>query len=141
MIRPFDLRDVPLVAQLENQGTLLNAELALTQRPRPLQTALASLFPLHAQTTRTYVRRGALPAGSDPRRGVAQLQLRRDATRGYLTFVAPILSTSEVASDTWVELLEYVGLAHRRRHRQRRRSAGAWATSAPFIPEWPRPQR
>jgi hypothetical protein len=67
------------------------------------------LFPLHAQTTRTYVRRGALPAGSDQRRGVAQLQVRRDATRGYITFVAPLLSTSDVASDTWVELLEYVG--------------------------------
>jgi len=40
MIRPFDLRDIPLVRQLEKQGLVLDSRMALTEEHRPLQDAL-----------------------------------------------------------------------------------------------------
>ena len=110
MIRPFDLRDVPLVAQLENQGTLLNAELALTQKPHPLQSALASFFSLGSRGRYTYVRRGALPNLSSRHAGVVQLRVRGDSTRGYITFIAPALSVGNSVEEVWLDLIEYIGI-------------------------------
>jgi len=40
MIRPFDLRDIPLVRQLEQHGVPLDSRVALTETHRPLQEAL-----------------------------------------------------------------------------------------------------
>jgi len=110
MIRPFDLRDVTLVAQLENQGTPLNAELALTQKPRPLQSALASFLSLHSRGPRTYVCRDTLADHSEKLTGLAQLRPRRGTTRGYVTFIAPALVSGDGAEDVWLNLLEYVGV-------------------------------
>lgn len=109
MIRPFDLRDVPLVAQLENQGTLLNAELALTQKPHPLQSALASFFSLRGHGIYTYVRRATLLDRADKNAGLAQMRTRRDSTRGYITFIAPSLAVDGV-EDVWLDLLDHMGV-------------------------------
>ena len=54
MIRPFDLLDVPLIAQLESQGTPLSTD-ALTRGARPLHAALASFFSLHSRGEYTVV--------------------------------------------------------------------------------------
>ena len=107
MIRPFDLRDVPLVAQLENQGTSLNAELALTRKPRPLQSALASFFLLHTFGTRTYVCRDDQ---ADRFEGLVQIRPRQSAPLGRVVFVAPALSSSERAEEMWVRMLESASL-------------------------------
>ncbi len=110
MIRPFDLRDVTLVAQLENQGTPLNAELALTEKPRPLQSALASFLSLRSHGIRTYVCRGALPDHAEKLAGLAQLRPQPSAARGYVTFVAPTLATGDSVDEVWLSLLEYVAV-------------------------------
>jgi hypothetical protein len=110
MIRPFDLRDVPLAAQLENQGTPLNAELALTRKPRPLQSALASFFSLHNHGERTYVFRGAPADHAEKRAGLAQMWPRQNTNRGYLTFIAPALASEDNAGEVWLLLLEHVGV-------------------------------
>lgn len=109
MIRPFDLRDVSLVAQLENQGTTLNAELALTQRPRPLQSALASVLSMNIRGMRTYVCRGASGQRAGRLSGLAQLRPRRGTTRGFITFIAPALNGGGVDA-VWLDLLEYIGV-------------------------------
>ena len=110
MIRPFDLRDVTLVAQLENQGTSLNAELALTEKPRPLQTALASFLSLRSPGARTYVCRGGPPDRAEKLIGLAQLRQQPGATRGYVTFVAPALAAGDDVDEVWLRLLEYAGV-------------------------------
>jgi hypothetical protein len=110
MIRPFDLRDVTLVAQLEHQGTPLNAELALTRKPRLLQTALASFFSLGNHGVRTYICRGTLPDHDKKVEGLLQIQPRENGTRGYVTFAAPALASSERADEVWEILLEYASL-------------------------------
>ena len=107
MIHPFHLRDVPLVAQLEHEGTPLNAERALTRKPRPLQSALASFFSLSNHGTRTYVCRGTLPDRAAKVEGLVQIRPRPSATRGYVTFIAPALSRGGHADGAWVHLLEY----------------------------------
>ena len=110
MIRPFDLRDVPLVAQLENQGTLLNAELALTQKPHPLQSALASFFSLGNRGRHTYVRRGGLSAPATRYIGMVQMRVRGDSARGYVTFIAPALSSGDGVDAVWLDLIEHLGV-------------------------------
>ncbi|HEY4689812.1 MAG TPA: hypothetical protein VIK33_10900 [Anaerolineae bacterium] len=110
MIRPFDLRDVTLVAQLENQGTALNAELALTRKPRPLQSALASLFILNTRSTRCYVCRGQSEGVAEKLDGLVQMRPRPGSPRGYITFVAPELSVGDSVAALWERMLEYVGV-------------------------------
>ncbi len=110
MIRPFDLRDVTLVAQLENQGTPLNAELALTRKPRPLQSALASFLSMHNHRARTYVCRVALPDHAEKLEGLVQIRPRQGTSRGYVTFIAPALAAADHAGTVWTHLMEYVSL-------------------------------
>jgi len=109
MIHPFHLRDVPLVAQLEREGTPLNAERALTRNPRPLQSALISLLSLNNHGIRTYVCRGTLPSRTAKAEGLVQIRLRLGATRGYVTFIAPALSRGEHVDEVWADLLDYAG--------------------------------
>jgi hypothetical protein len=110
MIRPFDLRDVSLVAQLENQGTPLNAEFALTRKPRPLRSALASFLSLNSHGTRTVVCRGESPDRAEKIIGLAQMRPRRGTTRGFVTFIAPTLASGAGVDEVWLALLEYVGI-------------------------------
>jgi hypothetical protein len=102
MIRTFDLRDVALVSQIENQGTPLYAEWALTRHPRPLQSALAGFFSLSGHGLRTYV----LREDNDECKlcGLIQLRDRRDRKFSAITFIAP---AAQVAHDVWERLLDY----------------------------------
>jgi hypothetical protein len=104
MIRPFDLRDVPLVAQLENQGTSLCSEFALTRKARPLQSALAGFFSLHSRGDYTFV----LP--NHPT-GFAQMRPHATVPRAVITFVAPGLSAGDEAAEAWAQLLESLARA------------------------------
>lgn len=108
MIRPFDLRDVSLVAHLESQGTALNAELALTQKPRPLPSALAVYLMLTPHGPRTYVCRGASPDRAEKLAGLAQLLPRRGTARGHITFMSPALAAGDGVDELWLNLLNYL---------------------------------
>jgi hypothetical protein len=104
MIHPFDLRDVPLVAQLENQGTSLYSEFALTRGVRPLQSALTGFFSLHSRGDYTFV----LP--NHPT-GFAQMRPHTTVPRAVVTFVAPWLSAGDEAAEVWARLLDSVARA------------------------------
>ena len=106
MIRPFDLRDVSLVSQIEHQGTPLFAELALTQQPRPLHVALAGFFSLNTQGARSYV----LRAGDEAEKlsGLIQVRDRDDRKYAIVTYVAPALPTHHHTAEIWGRLLDYV---------------------------------
>lgn len=106
MIRPFDLRDVPLVAQLENLGTSLDAELALTQKTRALPSALTAFLSLNSHGPRTYVCRSH---HGERLIGLAQMHPRRGTTRGYIALIAPALISGDGVEAIWLDLLEYVG--------------------------------
>ncbi len=105
MIRTFDLRDLALVSQIENQGTPLYAELALTRHPRPLQSALAGFFSLSGHGLRTYV----LREDNDECKlcGVIQLRDRRDRKYSIITFVAPAVQVNHHTRDIWERLLDH----------------------------------
>jgi hypothetical protein len=98
MIRPFDLLDVPLMAQLENQGTPLSSD-ALTRGVRPLHAALASFFSLHSHGEYTLVMPNK-PAG------FAQMRPRKTAPRAVVTYVAPGLAAGNGITEMWTQLLE-----------------------------------
>jgi RimJ/RimL family protein N-acetyltransferase len=105
MIRTFDLRDLALVSQIENQGTPLYAELALTRHPRPLQSALAGFFSLSGHGLRTYI----LREDNDECKlcGVIQLRDRRDRKYSIITFVAPAVQVNHHTRDIWERLLDH----------------------------------
>ena len=105
MIRTFDLRDLALVSQIENQGTSLYAELALTRHPRPLQSALAGFFSLSGHGLRTYV----LREDNEEAKlcGLIQLRDRRDRKFSVITFIAPAVQVNQHTHEIWEHLLDY----------------------------------
>ena len=104
-IRPFDLLDVPLVAQLENQGTPMSTD-ALTRGARPLQAALASFFSLHSRGEYTLVMPNR-PAG------FAQMRPRKTVPRAAITYIAPGLppTGSNGLVEVWAQLLDSLAMA------------------------------
>jgi hypothetical protein len=100
MIRPFDLLDVPLVAQLENQGTPMSTD-ALTRGAHPLQAALVGFFSLHSRGEYTLVMPNR-PAG------FAQMRPRKTVPRAAITYIAPELSPagSNGNVEMWTLLIE-----------------------------------
>jgi len=108
MIRTFDLRDLALVSQIENQGTPLYAELALTRHPRPLQSALAGFFSLSGHGLRTYV----LREDNDESKlcGLIQLRDRRDRKYSVITFVAPAVQVNHRTHEIWEHLLDHAAV-------------------------------
>lgn len=103
MIRPFDLLDVPLIAQLESQGTPLSSD-ALTRGARPLQAALASFFSLHSRGEYTVV----MP---DKPFGFAQMRPRKTVPRASATYIAPGLAAGNGNVEVWTQLLESLAAA------------------------------
>jgi hypothetical protein len=108
MIRTFDLRDVALVSQIENQGTPLYAELALTRHPRPLQSALAGFFSLSGHGLRTYI----LREDNDECKscGLVQLRDRRNRRCSVITFIAPAAQVNQQTHEIWEHLLDYAAV-------------------------------
>ena len=108
MIRTFDLRDVALVSQIEDRGTPLYAELALTRHPRPLQSALAGFFSLSGQGLRTYVLREDNEVSKLC--GLIQLRDRRDRKYSVITFIAPAVQVNHHTHEIWEHLLDYAAV-------------------------------
>jgi hypothetical protein len=104
MIRPFDLLDVPLLAQLESQGTPLYSEYALTRQTRPIQAALAGFFSLNSRGAHTVV-------APNPPAGFAQMRTRATGPRAIVTFIAPGLAAGNEMADVWAQLLEALAAA------------------------------
>ncbi len=98
MIRPFDLRDIPLVTRLENNRVSLCNEITLTHGPHPLRAALAGYFSLHQRGAHTCVACGE-PSGE----GFAQMRARKE--RGLLMHIAPAAGSGNVEG-TWCKLLD-----------------------------------
>ncbi len=105
MIRTFDLRDLALLSQIENQGTSLYAELALTRHPRPLQSALAGFFSLSGHGLRTYI----LREDNDECKMCGVIQLRDQRSRKYsvITFIAPGVQVNHHTREVWEHLLDH----------------------------------
>jgi hypothetical protein len=104
VIRPFDLLDVPLLAQLESQGLSLFSEYALTRKTRPIQAALAGFFSLYSRGAYTVV-------SPNPPAGFAQMRTRATGPRAIVTFVAPGLAAGNGITEVWAQLLEALGVA------------------------------
>lgn len=108
MIRPFDLRDVTLLAQIEQQGTPLNAELAFTRQPQPLQSALTSFFSLRGRGLRTYILREE--NNSARQLGLLQMRQRTNTKQGVIAYIVPDLKNDPHAAEMWAELLDYAAV-------------------------------
>jgi hypothetical protein len=106
MIRPFDLRDLALVSQIEHQGTPLFAELALTRHPRLLQSALAGFFSLNSHGVHTYVLREENDAAR--LNGLIQMRNRGDRRYGVVSYIAPSPDHNHRTADIWGHLLDHV---------------------------------
>lgn len=100
MVHSFDLRDIPLVTRLEGKGTPLCNELALTRGVHPLRAALAGYVALRKHRTHTCV-----AAGEAGLEGFAQMKLHPPGEHGFLTYLAPALTT-QTASSVWSCLLD-----------------------------------
>jgi hypothetical protein len=82
MIRPFHLRDLPLVHRLSEHGVSLHSESALINQVQPLRGALFNLF--IGGDYPTFVWR----AEEGPGAGFIQLQLREGSHCGHVLFVS-----------------------------------------------------
>jgi len=113
MIRPFDLLDVPLVAQLENHGTPLSTD-ALTRGARPLQAALASFFSLHSRGEYTLVMPNK-PAGfaqMRPRKTVPRIRSEPSTLSDLLDGGGNVLVRADEALDRINRILSDENIKH-----------------------------
>ncbi len=104
MIRPFHLRDLPLIYRLSEQGVSLHTEFALTHHPRLLRKALVSLIGVGRYPT--YVWKDA-EGGTT---GFVQLHLE-DSSHAHIVHAAlshdGAAETDESAPErVWLPLLE-----------------------------------
>jgi hypothetical protein len=113
MIRPFDLRDLPLLHRLSEGASCLHAESAIINDVHPVRTALSSL--VMGRHAPTYVWK----ADDGDTSGFAQLQLREDGTQAQIVCLAtdgwqegdgedarPAARRERVAEDAWLSLLD-----------------------------------
>lgn len=108
MIRPFNLRDLPLMRRLSEQGVSLHAESALTNNFNPLREALFSLV---GGDYPTYVWK--IEKGSEA--GFIQLALEEDEQHARIIYVSPNDDTTVPGEedddqitneDVWLPLLD-----------------------------------
>ena len=85
MIRPFDLRDISLVRQLQPQAIVLDNRMALTGLHRPLQDALLAYF-FAVRGTPTSICR--LQQSGITWRAFGQMRLCRDRSQARLVTMA-----------------------------------------------------
>jgi hypothetical protein len=84
-LRPFDLRDIALVRQLEDRQVALDSRTALTETQRPLQSALLAYL-IAGRGTPTFVLRGKR-SGTEFR-AFGQIQLNPKCHQAQLVAVA-----------------------------------------------------
>jgi len=101
LIRPFDLRDIPLVRKLKEHTIALDSRRALIHTHRPLQSALWSYLIAHRGTPTLVLR--DRPAGG-ARRAFGQVQLAAHQHQAQL--VALAASPKEKDKATWLLMLD-----------------------------------
>ena len=106
MIRPFRLRDVGLVARLQQEGVLLDLETSLTYPRSPLRTAILSSLPLSRTGTSTYVVNHKEEGNRSI--GLAQMRQRLGRPEHVVVFIAPALTQGNGAHAIWQRLLAYL---------------------------------
>jgi len=106
LIKPFDVRHLLLVSKLQNQGTLLDLEEALTQTYRPCLAALVGCLPLQGTGILTYVCDET--EESQRMAGFAQVRMRKEDGEADVVYLTPSLSAAEEARAIWYRLLEYL---------------------------------
>ncbi len=108
MIRPFHLRDLPLVHRLSEQGVTLHSESALINQVHPLRGALFNLFV--GGDFPTFVWR----AEDSSKAGFIQLQLRDGSQSGHILYVSATsggeneedAAGSAINEEVWLPLLD-----------------------------------
>ncbi|MCB8967031.1 MAG: hypothetical protein H6660_09075 [Ardenticatenaceae bacterium] len=98
MLRPFHLRDLPLVLRLSEHGASLHSESALINDVHPLRGALFNLFV--GGEYPTYVWRAENGEGA----GFIQLHLKEEGHRGHILYVGS--TANAAAEDTAVAVEE-----------------------------------
>lgn len=114
MIKLFQLRDLPLVIRLGEQGVILEAEAALTRSPHPVRNALANM--IVGGHYATYVWR----SDQGPDSAFVQIYLEQGSNSARLACLGaapsadPKIAESHVNEDIWLPLLdELVAMAGR----------------------------
>ena len=103
MIRPFDLRDLPLVYRLNEQTVALHVETALIEKGHPLRDALINM--LVGGQFPTYIWKGDEEGAA----GFAQLRLNEDKTTAQLVYLGLANmgeSSSDAPPDHWLPFIE-----------------------------------
>ncbi|HID87245.1 MAG TPA: hypothetical protein EYP55_07675, partial [Anaerolineae bacterium] len=106
MIRPFSLRDVLLIKQLQGDGVQLDVEGAILKPHTPLMAALAVHLPFDDIGASTYVL-DAVERGQRVR-GFTQARWRRNGVEGDVVYIAPALAKDDEAPTAWQRLLTYL---------------------------------
>ena len=115
MIRPFSLRDLPLVRRLSERGTLLHAEAALTRRCHPLRGALLNI--VSQRDSATYIWREEKGSSA----GFVQLYLPDHQPFAHLLCLGATppggttAATGSINEKAWLSLLEGATVAMGRR--------------------------
>jgi hypothetical protein len=106
LIRPFSLRDIGLVARLQNEGVLLDLETGLTRPRSPLMTALISSLLPSRSSTFTYI----VNLKEENSRSLGLAQMRRQPRRPehVIMFLAPSLASGNGTHAIWQRLLTYL---------------------------------
>jgi hypothetical protein len=106
LIRPFGLRDVGLVAHLQNGGVLLDLETRLTRPRSPLMAALlSSMLPARGSMF-TYV--VSINEENSRQLGLAQMRRRPRRPEHVVVFLAPALTAGNGAHAIWQRLLTHL---------------------------------
>ncbi len=106
MIKPFNLRDVFLVANLQKQGTALDLEERLLHPRSPLRSALlANLFPTIPGVS-TYILN--INNDTETHLGLAQARTRPGRPEQDVVFLAPALEIGNGSHAIWQRLLNHL---------------------------------
>ncbi len=106
MIRPFRLRDIPLIHSLQGVGVQLDPEGMIIRPHSPLRAALTARLPFNSMSTSTYVL-NVVEAGRRMR-GFAQTRERQSKAEADVVFMAPALAPGNGVLWTWQRLLTYL---------------------------------
>jgi len=106
VIRPFDPRDVGLVARLQRDGMSLDLETCLTHPRSPLSAALVSSLPFSRAGVCTYIIDQKEESGY--LLGLAQMCQRHGRPEYVVVFVSPSLGVGNGAHAIWQRLLTHL---------------------------------
>ncbi len=109
MIRPFDLRHIWLVRDLQRVTTALDLRAALVEAQSPLRSALRDYFPTRVARTYTYVLQA--PGNGRELRGFVQARARPAEAAWTITFIAPKLDGPEEFATIWYRMLLHTCIA------------------------------